>query len=124
MDTIKSNENFKCRYFRIQKDVVKKVRARLPSDDEFASLIELFKVFTDEIKLKIIYVLFDSEVCLCELSELLTINEDEVIRQLKELERLGVVKHKHKEDMACYYLANNHIQHILVEGYIHKSHID
>jgi ArsR family transcriptional regulator len=120
----KSNRELKCKYFRVQEDVIEKVKDNLPSDGEFRGLIELFKSFTDEIKLKIIYILFDSEVCVCELGELLKISEDEVISHLKELEELRVVKHKQEEDMTCYYLANNHIQYILVEGCIHKSYID
>lgn len=124
MGVIKSKKEVKCKYFGIQEDVVKKIKDNLPSDSEFESLIELFKAFTDGIKLKIIYILFDSEVCICELSELLKVKEDEVIRHLNGLEELGVVKYKQREDMIYYYLSNNHIQHILVEGCSHNSHID
>jgi ArsR family transcriptional regulator len=119
-----SNQEFKCKYFKVQEDIVEKVQDHLPSEDEFKELINLFQAFADKTKLRIIYILFDSKVCTCELAQLLKKDEDKIITHLKELEELGVVKHKQEEDMTCYYLANNHIQHILVEGCIHKSYID
>lgn len=124
MDTIKSNEEFKCKYFRIQEDVIKKVGDNLPSDDELENLVKLFEIFTNKVKIKMIYILFSSEVCLCEIAKLLNMKEDQVINHLKELETLGVVKHKQKEDMTCYNLVEDHVRNILVEGYIHSSRID
>ncbi|WP_202708526.1 helix-turn-helix domain-containing protein [Sporosalibacterium faouarense] len=56
-----------------------------------------------------------------ELLHLLEMNQDEVIEELEVLAKLRVVEYRKEGDMVCYSLANNHIQHILVEGFLHVS---
>ena len=55
-----------CDFYQVHEDVVKAVTAKMPDEDELYDLAEIFKVFGDSTRIKILYVLFESEMCVCE----------------------------------------------------------
>ena len=60
-----------CDFIHIHKDLVEKVRRELPGEDTLYDLTELFRIFGDSTRIRILYVLFESEMCVCDIAALL-----------------------------------------------------
>ena len=71
-----------CETCEIHEDKIKQVSEHMPDEDELYDLAELFKIFGDSTRIRILYVLFESEVCVCDLAEMLHIAHDAALFQL------------------------------------------
>ena len=81
-----------CDFYQVHEDVVKAVTAKMPDEDELYDLAEIFKVFGDSTRIKILYVLFESEMCVCDIAQLLNMNQSAISHQLKILKQSRLVK--------------------------------
>lgn len=102
-------------------DRLEKVRAKLPDVDELYDLAELFKVFGDSTRIRILYVLFQSELCVCDLAEVLGMTQSAVSHQLKILKQAKLVTGRREGKSVFYALADDHVRSIIDQG---KEHID
>ena len=71
-----------CETCEIHEDKIKQVSEHMPDEDELYDLAELFKIFGDSTRIRILYVLFESEVCVCDLAEMLHMNQSAISHQL------------------------------------------
>lgn len=98
---------------------VKKVKETLPSDELIFDLAELFKVFGDSTRIKILCALFEGEMCVCDMAELLGVSQSAVSHQLRVLKQARLVKFRREGKIVYYSLDDDHVKHIFNEGLNH-----
>ena len=103
----------------IHKDVVEEVKDKLPQEEILYDLAELFKVFGDSRRIKIICSLFESEMCVCDLSALLNISQSAISHQLRVLKSARLVKFRRAGKVIYYSLDDEHIKQIFDAGLHH-----
>ena len=89
------------------------------SEDDLYTLADLFKVFGDSTRIKILFVLFESELCVCDLSEKLSMTQSAVSHQLKILKQNKLVKSRRDGKSIIYSLADEHVVSIISQGLEH-----
>ena len=103
----------------IHKDVVEEVKDKLPQEEILYDLAELFKVFGDSTRIKIICSLFESEMCVWDLSALLNISQSAISHQLRVLKSARLVKFRRAGKVIYYSLDDEHIKQIFDAGLHH-----
>ena len=111
------NESCLCNV--IHKDVVEEVREKLPQEEMIYELAEFFKVFGDTTRIRILCALFEAEMCVCDLSALLSISQSAISHQLRVLKSARLVKFRRDGKVIYYSLDDEHIKHIFDEGLKH-----
>lgn len=91
----------------------------MPKEETLHELADLFKVFGDATRVKILYVLLQSEMCVCDLAELLGMTQSTISHQLRVLKQTKLVKNRREGKTVFYSLADGHIQTILNQGMEH-----
>ncbi|MEG1604704.1 MAG: metalloregulator ArsR/SmtB family transcription factor [Clostridia bacterium] len=110
-----------CAYLAVHEDVVGKVLEQMPSGETLYELADLFKVFGDATRVKILYALFEAELCVCDLAQLLGLTQTAVSHQLRVLKGAKLVKFRRDGKMAFYALADEHVRLILGQGMAHVT---
>lgn len=114
-----TNEVEQCEFICIHEDVVKDVKDHLPSDEKLIDLADFFKIFGDTTRIKILYVLFQSEMCVCDIANLLTMSQSAISHQLRTLKQMDLVKFRREGKTVFYSLADSHIKTIINQGMEH-----
>ena len=91
-----------CETFQTHEELLKIVNAEMPEEDKLYDLAELFKVFGDSTRIRILYVLFEAEVCVCDLAEALNMTQSAISHQLKILKQSRLVKSR-REGKSVFY---------------------
>ena len=91
----------------------------MPSEDELYDLAELFKVFGDSTRIRILFVLFEEDVCVCDLAETLNMTQSAISHQLKILKQNKLVKGRREGKSVFYSLADDHVRTIIEQGIDH-----
>ena len=110
-----------CNVNIIHEDIVVRVKDKLPAEETLYDLAELFKVFGDTTRIKIICALFESEMCVCDLSCLLNMTQSAISHQLRVLKSARLVKFRRMGKVFYYSLDDEHIKHIYDAGLNHIS---
>lgn len=105
----------------IHEDRLAKVREGLPDEDEIYDLAELFKVFGDSTRMRILFVLFHSQLCVCDLAQALQMNQSAISHQLKILKQARLVTSRREGKSVFYSLADDHVRSIIDQG---REHIE
>ena len=108
-----------CDFIHAHEDVVEKVRRELPGEDTLYDLTELFRIFGDSTRVRILYVLFESEMCVCDIAALLGLTQSAVPHQLRALKQSKLVKYRREGKTIFYSLADEHVVTILTQGMEH-----
>lgn len=108
-----------CEVFDSHEDAVARVRERMPSEGEYSDLSEFFKIFGNPTRLKIISLLCVEDLCVCDISEALELNQTTVSNQLRILRANNIVKYQKEGKMARYSLTDLHIEMIYKVGLEH-----
>ena len=116
---IKDNGTELCSEQCIHKDVIEKVNEIMPDEDIVFDLAELFKVFGDSTRLKILCVLLESEMCVCDIAELLNMSFSAISHQLRVLKQSKLVKYRREGKTVIYYLSDDHVRSIIDQGLEH-----
>lgn len=111
----------RCEYLHVHEDVVEKLRGCLPRDETSYSLAELFKVFGDSTRIKILCALCESELCVCDIACLLGISQSAISHQLRVLKQSRLVKFRREGKTVFYSPDDEHIQLIMAAGMGHIS---
>ena len=85
---------YNCEYIHIHQDIVDKVNENMPAEEVLFDLAEFFKVFADSTRIKILYVLLQSEMCVCDIGQTLNISQSAVSHQLRMLKQMRLVKYR------------------------------
>ena len=110
-----------CDYLHIHEDIVEKVRKEMPSEDTLYDLCELFRTFGDSTRIRILYVLFESEMCVCDIAQLLGMTQSAISHQLKALKNARLVKGRREGKTVFYSLADDHVKTIIDQGLDHVA---
>ena len=103
----------------IHSDVLDQVRRKLPPDEVLYDLAELFKMFGDSTRIKILYALLEDELCVCDIARLLDVSQSAVSHQLRVLKSGKLVKHRREGKVMFYSLADDHVVRIISQGMEH-----
>ena len=114
---IKSIDRCDCNV--IHEDVVNQVREKMPQEENLCDLAELFKVFGDSTRVKILWALNEAEMCVCDIAVLLNMTQSAISHQLRVLRQATLVKNRKEGKVVYYSLDDDHIKHIFDQGFIH-----
>lgn len=103
----------------IHEDVVSAVREQMPEEETLYDLAELFKVFGDTTRIKILCALFEAEMCVCDIATLLNMNQSAISHQLRVLKQARLVKYRKDGKVVYYSLDDDHIKQIFDLGLMH-----
>ena len=98
---------------------MKKAEENILDEDRLKELADFFKVFADTTRLRILSVLFQSEMCVCDLAEVLGMTQSAISHQLRILKQMKLVKNRREGKTVFYSLADGHIQTIMNQGMEH-----
>ena len=105
-----------CEYMHANEELVKKVHDSMPQEDFLFDLAELYKIFGDSTRIKILYVLFEAEMCVCDIAQVLNMNISAISHQLRVLKQAGLVKFRRDGKTVFYSLADDHVRTIIDQG--------
>lgn len=118
-----SEEKFKrleiCDCNVIHMDIVEKVRKQMPDEEPIYEVADLFKVFGDSTRARIICALSISELCVCDLSALLDMSQSAVSHQLRTLKQARIVKNRRSGKVVYYSLDDDHIKALFNVAFDH-----
>ncbi len=103
----------------IHEEVVEQVRKSMPEEEELFTLAEFFKVFGDTTRIRILYALFQAEMCVCDIAHLLNMSQSAISHQLRVLKQAKLVKFRKEGRVVYYSLDDDHIKAIFDQGYQH-----
>lgn len=106
-------------YLHLDEKTIEKVDEKMPPAEELQDLGEFFKVFGDVTRLKILYVLLCSEMCVYDIAALLNMSQSAISHQLRVLKQMDLVKNRREGKTIFYSLADDHIVSILSQGLDH-----
>lgn len=103
----------------IHEEVVYKVKETMPEEETLYDLAEIFKVFGDSTRIKILWALEESEMCVCDIAVLLNMTQSAISHQLRVLKNARLVKNRREGKVVYYSLDDDHIKDILDKGLAH-----
>ena len=106
-------------YLAARDDIVQRVLDSQPADEYLYDLAELFKVFGDSTRIRILYALFERELCVGYMAQLLGISQSAVSHQLKILKDAKLVKFRREGKIIFYMLDDDHVRTMLSMGMEH-----
>lgn len=110
-----------CEYMHAHEEIVNRVKDKMPKEESLYDLAELFKTFGDSTRIKILYVLFESEMCVCDISKLLNMTQSAISHQLKILKQNRLVKYRKEGKTVFYSLDDTYVRDIIEKGIEHIS---
>ncbi len=108
-------------FIHAHEDLVDKVNQDMPDEEILYDLAELFKIFGDSTRIKILYVLFESEMCVYDIAQLLHMTQSAISHQLRALKQSKLVKYRREGKTVFYSLADGHVRTILGQGMEHVA---
>lgn len=108
-----------CESVHVHDCVIEQVKKELPRQEDLKELADFFKVFGDGTRIRILYALLSSEMCVCDLAELLEMSQSAISHQLRMLKQMKLVKNRRDGKTVYYSLADGHIQMIMNQGMEH-----
>lgn len=113
------NEVPSCEYICLHENVINEVNNSMPDDETLFDLAELFKIFSDSTRIKILYSLLVSEMCVCDIATLLNMSQSAISHQLRILKQSGLVKYRRDGKTIFYSLTDSHVSTIINQGMEH-----
>ena len=113
------NDIERCGFLCVHEDMVQQVLDEMPDDEKLYDLAELFKVFADSTRIKILYALFEAELCVCDIAQLLGLTQSAVSHQLRVLKAGRLVKPRKDGKTVFYSLADDHVRALIAQGMEH-----
>jgi len=108
-----------CEVTYVHSDAVRMVLEKMPEDGLLAELADFYKVFGDTTRIRILCVLLEAEMCVCDLAEVLGMTQSAISHQLRILKQMKLVKNRREGKTVFYSLADGHIQSIISQGMEH-----
>ena len=108
-----------CGFLCVHEETVSRVLGEMPCEEHLYDLAELFKVFGDTTRIKILYVLFESEMCVCDIAQLLGMTQSAISHQLRILKQSRLIKFRREGKTVFYSLADDHVRRIIAQGMEH-----
>ena len=100
-------------------EILEKVKNELPTDELLCDLSDLFKLFGDATRIKILYSLLESPMCVCAIAELLGMTQSAISHQLKILKDANLVGNRREGKTIYYFLSDDHVRTVIAQGFEH-----
>lgn len=121
---MKQNEmtaTFCCEENIVHKECVEQISSTMPDIDTLYDLADLYRIFGDSTRIRILYTLFEHELCVCDIAEILKMTMSAISHQLRVLKSAGLVTYR-RDGKSCYYsLADDHVKTIIKMGIEHVT---
>ena len=108
-----------CEEYEVHENLLEIVKQTMPEEEELNDLAELFKIFGNTTRIRILFVLFEAEVCVCDLAETLNMTQSAISHQLRILKQSRLVKSRREGKSIFYSLADEHVRTIVAQGQEH-----
>ena len=108
-----------CEVTTIHKEIIENVANLMPDDVSLNDLADFFKIFGDSTRVRILWALNESEMCVCDIAALLNMSQSSISHQLRVLKQARFVKNRRVGRVVYYSLIDEHISYILKQGLIH-----
>ena len=108
-----------CEEYEVHENLLEIVKQTMPEEEELNDLAELFKIFGDATRIRILFVLIEAEVCVCDLAETLNMTQSAISHQLRILKQSRLVKSRREGKSIFYSLADEHVRTIVAQGQEH-----
>jgi ArsR family transcriptional regulator len=105
----------------VHEDAVRAVHASTPDMETLYGLADFFRMLGDSTRIKILHALFITEMCVCDLSEILQVSQSAVSHQLKTLRQADVVSYRKEGKVVFYSLKDEHVKQIIDLGLKHTT---
>lgn len=106
-------------YMTIDEKTAEEIENKMPEESELYELADLFKVFGDSTRIKILYVLFENEMCVYDIANILNMTQSAISHQLRVLKQNRLVRYRKEGKTVLYTLADEHVFTILRQGIEH-----
>ena len=116
---MKKEKQFSCDCEVIHEETVSRIRAAMPDSRDFYDLANLYKMFSDNTRVKILWALSCTPMCVCDLAVLLGMTKSAISHQLKSLRLSNLVKYEKKGKIVFYSLVDDHVKDIFEKGFEH-----
>ena len=103
----------------IHEEIVRTVKKKVPPTEDYVAVANLFKMFGDPSRMRLLHALSMHEMCVCDLAVLLGVTKSAVSHQLKSLRLSNLVKYRKEGQVAFYSLADDHVEAIIKIGFEH-----
>ena len=111
----------RCDYIHAHPGIIEAAQAAMPDEELLYDLAELYKVFGDSTRIKILYALLRSELCVCDIADLLGLTQSAISHQLRALKNARLVSSRREGKTVFYALADDHVKTIIDQGLEHVS---
>ncbi len=108
-----------CDSFHTHEETVDKIKANMPPDEELYDLAELYKIFGDSTRVKILCILLTDEICVCDIAALVGVSQSAISHQLRLLKQANLIKPRRDGKTVYYSLADSHVKTIINNGLEH-----
>ena len=108
-----------CGYRHAHPELVERVHANMPREEHLFALAELYRVFSDHTRVRILFALLESELCVCDIAKVLGMSLSAVSHQLRVLKQARLVKYRREGKTVFYSLSDDHVRLILDQGLEH-----
>ena len=118
IDIDKFNDE-KCEVTLIHEDNVKKDINELPDDELIADLSDMFKIFGDQTRVKILMALESGEMCVCDIAAVMDMSQSAISHQLRVLKQSNIVKTRREGKVVYYSISDDHVKEIFDMAMVH-----
>lgn len=119
MSSVEINDTPSCEQVCVHSELTVKAKSEMPDDEKLFDLAELYKIFGDSTRIKILYLLSEEELCVCDIAEVLGMTISAISHQLRILKNAKLVKFRKDGKNVIYSLADEHVRLILNQGMEH-----
>jgi ArsR family transcriptional regulator len=119
----KNDDLMFCACDTVNKKAIAKLKKSMPTDDKIIDTAEFFSVFGDSTRMKILWLLTRSKLCVCDIASLLNMTKSAISHQLKILRQARLVKYQKDGQMVYYSHCDKHIQKIIEQGFEHVEEL-
>lgn len=109
----------KCEVTLIHEDNVKKAINKLPNDELIADLSDMFKIFGDQTRVKILMALESGELCVCDIAAVMDMSQSAISHQLRVLKQSNIVKTRRQGKVVYYSISDDHVKEIFDIAIVH-----
>lgn len=109
----------RCECLHVHKELEERLMQEIPEEEKLGELASFFKVFGDVTRIRILYALLCSEMCVCDLAQVLHMTQSAISHQLRFLKQMALVKNRREGKTVFYSLSDGHISTILSQGMEH-----
>lgn len=108
-----------CKTCQYNLQVLDKLKNEIPDEDTISQLADVFKIFGDNTRIRILWALFDKELCVYDIADMLGMSQSAISHQLRTLKQARLIKARRDGKNAFYSLDDDHVKRIIEQVLIH-----